>query len=62
MWTTKYHSVCPLVGIGTLPPFPQASVPLSPEPKEGGGGGGGGSQFGRLEKKPIVLCLLCDVN
>ncbi len=32
----EYHSVCPLVGIGTLPaPLSPASVPLSPEP--GGG-------------------------
>ncbi len=34
----EYHSVCPLVGIGTLPtPLSPASVPLPPEP--GGGGG-----------------------
>ncbi len=34
----EYHSVCPLVVIGTLPPpLPPASVPLSPEPKGGGG-------------------------
>jgi len=32
----EYHSVCPLVGIGTLPiPLSPASVPLPPEP--GGG-------------------------
>jgi hypothetical protein len=31
---TEYHSVCPLVGIGTLPPlFSPASVLLPPEPK-----------------------------
>ncbi len=35
----EYHSVCPLVGIGTLPtPLSPASVPLPPEPKGGGGG------------------------
>jgi hypothetical protein len=35
----EYHSVCPLVGIGTLPPpLSPASVSLTPEP--GGGGGG----------------------
>ncbi len=35
----EYHSLCPLVGIGTLPtPLSPASVPLPPEP--GGGGGG----------------------
>jgi hypothetical protein len=34
---TEYHSVCPLVGIGTLPPLlSQASVPLPPEPEGGG--------------------------
>jgi hypothetical protein len=34
----EYHSVCPLVGIGTLPtPLSPASVPLPPEPKRGGG-------------------------
>jgi hypothetical protein len=33
----EYHSVCPLVGIGTLPtPLSPVSVPLPPEP--GGGG------------------------
>jgi hypothetical protein len=33
----EYHSVCPLVGVGTLPtPLSQASVPLPPEPKGGG--------------------------
>ncbi len=33
---TEYHSVCPLVGIGTLPPpLSPASVPLHPEPKGG---------------------------
>jgi hypothetical protein len=39
----EYHSVCPLVGIGTLQtPLSQASVPLLPEPGGGGGVGGGG--------------------
>jgi hypothetical protein len=34
----EYHRVCPLVGIGTLPPLlTPASVPLPPEPKGGGG-------------------------
>jgi hypothetical protein len=28
-------------------------------PRNKGGGGGWGIQFGRLEKKPIALCLLC---
>jgi hypothetical protein len=31
----EYHSVCPLVGIGTLPtPLSPASLPLPPEPPE----------------------------
>ncbi len=57
----EYHSVCPLVGIGTLPPpLSPASVPLPPEP-----GGRGtlacGRRVGevpirRLEKK-LTLCL-----
>jgi hypothetical protein len=60
----EYHSVCPLVGIGTLPPpLSPSSVPLPPEPKGGGGGGahspaGEGlreSQFRRLEKKLSTL-------
>jgi hypothetical protein len=34
----EYHRVCPLVGIGTLPPpLSPASVPLPLEPKGGGG-------------------------
>jgi hypothetical protein len=33
----EYHSVCSIVGIGTLPPpLSPASVPLPPEPKGGG--------------------------
>jgi hypothetical protein len=33
----EYHSVCHLVGIGTLQtPFSPASVPLPPEPEGGG--------------------------
>jgi hypothetical protein len=35
----EYHSVCPLVGIGTLPtPISPAIVPLSPQNRRGGGG------------------------
>jgi hypothetical protein len=34
----EYHSVCPLVGIGPLPPLlSPASVPFPPVPKGGGG-------------------------
>ncbi len=37
---TEYHSLCPLVGIGTLPPpLSPASVSFPPVPKAGGGGG-----------------------
>ena len=39
----EHHSVCPLVGIGTLPtPLSPASEPLPPEP----GGGGAHSPAG----------------
>jgi hypothetical protein len=62
----EYHSVCPLVGIGTLPPpLSPASVPLPP--KQGGGAhspageGVGESKFRRLEKT-LALCLLCDME
>jgi hypothetical protein len=60
---TEYHSVCPLVGIGTLPPpLSPASVPL-PRYHEGGtyspaGEGLGESQFRRLEKKLSSLPTL----
>jgi hypothetical protein len=66
---TEYHSVCPLAGIGTRPtPFPQASVPPTPEPKGGGHtrlrvrGAWGESQFRRLEKKLSTLPALCNFN
>ncbi len=58
----EYHSLCPLVGIGTLPsPISPASVPLPPEPPKGGAHSPAGaglwlSQFRRLVKS---LCLLC---
>jgi hypothetical protein len=61
----EYQSVCPLVGIGTLPtPLSQACVPLPP--RTGGGGGahspaGEGleeSQFRRLEKTLTTLPTL----
>ncbi len=59
----EYHSVCPLVGIGTLPtPLSPASVPLPPEPGGGAhspaGEGLGESQFRRLEKKVSTLPTL----
>jgi hypothetical protein len=65
---TEYHSVCPLVGTGTLPPpISPASVPLPPEPKRGGGAhspageGLGEFQFRRLEKKLRTLPTLCSI-
>jgi hypothetical protein len=68
----EYYSVCPLVGIGTLPPpFPPASecaLPPGPGTKGLGLGGGtllrvrwggvGESQFGRLERKLSTLSTL----
>jgi hypothetical protein len=63
---TEYHSVCPLVGIGTLSP---ASVPLPPVPKlctkmgvhSPAGEGLWESKFRRL-KISLALCLLCGIN
>ncbi len=61
----EYHSVCPLVGIGTLPtPLSPASVPHPP--RTGGthspaGEGLGESQFRRLEKKLSTLPTLCCI-
>ncbi len=60
----EYHSVCPLVGIGTLPtPLSPASVPPPPQNRGGGtqspaGGGLGESQFRQLEKKLSTLHTL----
>ncbi len=55
----EYHSVCPLVGIGS-----PASVPLPPEPKGGGGGTrvrqrGEGSPNPNDLRKSLAICLLC---
>jgi len=60
----EYHSGCPLVGIGTLPPpLSPASVPL-PRNQRGradspAGEGLGESQFRRLEEKLSTLPTLC---
>ncbi len=59
----EYHSVCPLVGIGTLPtPLSPASVPLLPEPRGGGGhtrlrGRGWGSPNSDDYRKSLALCF-----
>jgi hypothetical protein len=61
----EYHSVCPLVGLGTLPtPTLPASVPLPAEP---GGGGhtrvrGWGSPNSDDWRKSLALCLLCAMQ
>ncbi len=64
----EYHSVCSLVGIGTLPTplSPAANVPLPPEP---GGRGhthlrvrGWGSPNSDDWRKSLALCLLCADN
>jgi hypothetical protein len=64
----EYHSVCPLVGIGTPPPSP-ASECAHPPGTQGGGGahsatdeGVGESLFRRLEKKIITLSTLCAAH
>jgi hypothetical protein len=63
----EYHSVCPLVGIGTpSTPSPTASVYPPPLNQRRGthspvGEGVGQSQFGRLEKS-LTLCLLCGLH
>jgi hypothetical protein len=66
----EYHSVCPLVRIGTLPsPNPSLASECAPPPEPGGGGVGrhtrlrggeglGESQFRRLEKKLSTLPTL----
>ncbi len=63
----EHRSVCPLVGIGTLPPLlSPASVPLPPE--TGGGGharlrvGGWGSPNSDDWRKSLALCLLCALG
>jgi len=61
----EYHSVCSLVGIGTLPtPLSPASLLLPPEPGGGRGhtrlrvGGWGGPNSDDW-RKSLALCLLC---
>jgi hypothetical protein len=62
----EHHSVCPFVGIGTLPPLlSPASVPLPPVQRGGGHArlrvGGWGSPNSDDWRKSLALCLLCDV-
>jgi hypothetical protein len=66
----EYHSVCPLVGIGTPTPFPASEfLPPHRNQREGGGtrlrvrgwggaGAGGGVPI-RTTEKSLALCLLC---
>jgi hypothetical protein len=64
----EYHSVCPLVGSGTLPPpLSPASMPLPPEPKGGGwshsrAGEGLGESQSNDWRKSLALYLLCAQN
>ncbi len=52
----EYCSLCPLVGIGTLPtPLSPASKPLPPEPRGGGGAHSPG-------EKSLALCLLSALH
>jgi hypothetical protein len=63
----EYHSVCPLVGIGTLPtPLPPARMP-PPPPVLGGGGyslarEGLGSPNSDDWRKSLALYLLCALH
>ncbi len=63
----EYHSVCPLVGNGTLPTSLSPAWGPPPPPRTGGGGvahtpageGLGESQFRQLENKLSALPTLC---
>jgi hypothetical protein len=62
----KYHSVCPLVGIGTPPPLPLASVSPTPTKEEGVHTRlrvrGWGSSNSDDWRESLVLCLLCRLT
>jgi hypothetical protein len=64
----EHHSVCPLFGIGTPTPFAAGECSLPPPRTKGQRVGGahspaakgvGESQFRRLWRKSLALCLLC---
>jgi hypothetical protein len=61
---TEYHSVCPLVGIRTLP-SPSLASECAPPPQPKGGrahspaGKGWGSPNSDDWRKSLALCLLC---
>ena len=69
----EYHSVPPLVGIGTPTPNPSPASECALPPGTKGGGGGGGTrspayegvgefQCGRLERKLSTLSSQCLVS
>ncbi len=65
----EYHSVCPLVGIGTPPPLPlPLTSVLSPRTIRGDGVHprlrvrGWGSPNSDDWRESLALCLLCGVN
>jgi hypothetical protein len=59
----EYHSVCPLVGIGTLPaPLSPASVPLTPEPGEGDTLACGRGVGGRVSSKQTKISFGSNRN
>ncbi len=63
----EYHSVFPLVGIGTPSPLPQIKRVCPPPPNQRWGGGahspGGGREWGSPKsddwRNSLALCLLC---
>jgi hypothetical protein len=64
----EYHSVCPLVGIGTPHPLSRKRVCFPPGTKGGGGVHtrlrvrGWGSPNPDDWRENLVLCLLCEVQ
>ncbi len=65
----EYHSVCPLVGIRTLPCNPSLAIECAPPPRTGRGGGhtrlrvrGWGCPNSDDLRKSLALCLLCGTT